>query len=202
MARIDAHAGPGIKMSKAIFSPDLPAFADNKDVRDLLAAWDRWRGDALLPNRDDIRLMDVPELMRGAMLLDAVSKDEFIFRYAGSLYEDMYGFDFMGKNYMDLTEGALKPIRSQRLWGIVSQPAAAVWTTPSVESIDFTGVSMPILPDDPSQPRKIMQIVMLTREISEVSHKVRAQRRENIYFSDHFKYLDIGAGLPDTSVES
>jgi len=189
-------------MTKAVFNPDLPPFADTKAVRDLLAAWDRWRGDALLPKRDDIRLMDVPELMRGAMLLDAVSPTEFIFRYAGSLYEDMYGFDFTGKNYMDLTEDALKPIRSRRLWGMVSQPAAAVWTTPSVESVDFTGVSMPIQSNDPSHPPKIMQVVMLTREISEVSHKVRAQRRENIYFSDHFKYLDIGAGLPDTSIES
>ncbi|SDE22336.1 PAS domain-containing protein [Kordiimonas lacus] len=189
-------------MTIPTFSPELPDFAENPGVRGFLAAWDRWRGDSLLPKRDDIRLMDVPELMRGAMLLDAVSMGEFVFRYAGTLYEDMYGFDFTGKNYLDLTDEGLKPIRSKRLWGIVSQPAAAVWTTPSVESVDFTGVSVPILPNDPSHPRKIMQIVMLTREISEVSYKVRAQRREKIYFSDHFRYIDIGAGLPDTSVES
>lgn len=181
---------------------DLPAFAANTALKGFLAAWNRWRGDAIAPKRSEISLADIPGLMRGGMLLDAYSPNEIVFRFAGSLYQEMYGFEFTGKNYIDLTEPDMRALRSSRLWGVVSQPAAAVWTIPNIDVLQFIGASVPVVPDNPDEPMKIMQMVVMNRELSEASHKERAKQRDAVPYSDRFQYIDIGAGKPDSEVEA
>lgn len=184
------------------FNFEIPAFAQDPSIRAFLAAWNRWRGQAVAPKRSDIRLGDIPGLMRGVMLMDAFAPEKMVFRYAGSQYQDMYKFDFTGLNYMDITPQENRALRAKRLWGVVAQPAAAVWTTPPVGNVDFIGASVPILPDEEGHPRKIMQLTVLSKEVHEAKVAAREYERETVYLSDNFRYIDIGAGKPDTGVEA
>ncbi|NVJ98660.1 MAG: PAS domain-containing protein [Alphaproteobacteria bacterium] len=184
------------------FILDLPEFAKHVAILDFLQSWHRWRGDGLLPKRAAIKLSDMPELMRGAMMLDAFAPERMIFRFAGSLYHDMYGFEFEGLNYLDITEPEVRAIRAKRLWGVVSQPAIAVWTAPGAEGVNFVGASVPLLPDDPTHPRKIMQVLVALKDMAGVSKEAWNTRRDNVVFSPHFRYLDIGAGKPDNGAEA
>ena len=184
------------------FLIELPDFANHNALRGFFAAWHRWRGEAIAPKRSQIKLNDMHELMRGTMLLDAIAPETLMFRYTGSIYQDMYKFDFTGLNYLDITEKSVRPLRSKRLWAIVDQPCAAVWTAPGADGVDFIGASVPILPDDPDHPAKIMQVLVPLRDMHHISTESWQVPRDKVIFSDHFRYVDIGAGKPDTSVES
>ena len=179
----------------------LPAFSDRPAIRDFVMAWDRWRGEDVVPARSQIKLADMPHLMRGMMLIDAIAPDELVFRFSGSLYQDIYDYDFTGMNYLEITEPESREFRSARLWSIVSQPAIAVWSTPQILGTDFIGVSVPIAPDAPDQVFKIMQVLV---PLSGVGHLARERIRRgqtHVEFSDRFQYLDIGAGKPDSALE-
>ena len=180
----------------------LPAFAERAAVSDLLKAWQRWRGGDIMPRRSQIKTNDLPDLMRGMMLLEALAPDRFIFRFSGSLYQDIYGFDFTGMNYLEITEASVRELRSRRLWSLVEQPAGAAWTTPSVGGQDFIGISVPIAPDEPDTVLKIMQVVVPIMSVSGLAAERRRRRQSHVEFSDQFRYLDIGAGKPDGSLEA
>jgi len=181
---------------------EFPDFADHARIRDFFDAWQRWRGDALVPKRSQVKPGDIPHLMSGSMLLDVLGPKTFIVRYAGSLYQDLYRFDFTGKNYIELTEPEYQDVRAKRLYGVVEQPAAAVWMTPMVDTVDFVGASVPILPDSPDQPGMIMQVLVHLRDLHHIQPSTIAQRHDDVHLSMRFRYLDIGAGLPDTKFEA
>lgn len=179
----------------------LPAFADYVALKDFICAWDRWRGNELAPKRSQIKLQDMPDLMRGMMLMEAVSPTELVFRFSGSLYQDIYGFDFTGLNYLDITEVHARDLRSRRLWPVAAFPVMAVWATPSVLGTDFVGVSVPIMPDTPGDVRKIMQVLVPVRDHHHLATERKRRGQSHVEFSEQFRYLDIGAGKPDSAVE-
>jgi hypothetical protein len=180
----------------------LPAFADYVALKDFICAWDRWRGDEIAPSRSQIKLQDMPDLMRGMMLMEALSPEQLIFRFSGSLYQDIYGFDFTGLNYLDITEEGARSLRSRRLWPVASLPVMAVWATPSVLGTDFVGDSVPIMPDIPGNARKIMQVLVPVRDHHHLATERKRRGQRHVEFSDHFRYLDIGAGKPAYDVEA
>lgn len=188
-------------MTEPVFRPDLPSFARHPSVFGFLDTWHTWRGDKLMPRRGQVKTHQIADLMRGMMMMDVPAPEKLIFRYAGSIYQDLYGFDFTGLNYLDITEPQVRHIRSKRLWGVVAQPAAAVWTVPRVDQLDFIGASVPIAPDDPAHPPKIMQVVIPMRELTAARAKAW-NAPDNVTFGDRFRYVDIGAGKPDTGVEA
>ncbi len=155
-----------------------------------------------MPLRSQIKTNDLPDLMRGMMLLEAQAPDSFIFRFSGSLYQDIYGFDFTGMNYLEITDISVRGLRSRRLWSLVEQPAGAVWTTPSVEGQDFVGVSVPIAPDEPDTVLKIMQVVVPVLGVQGLAAERKRRRQSHVEFSDQFRYIDIGAGKPDSALEA
>ncbi|TNE61817.1 MAG: PAS domain-containing protein [Alphaproteobacteria bacterium] len=181
----------------------FPAFATHQHIVAFFSAWRNWRGDAMVPTRSQIRLADIPHLMRGCMLLDMHGPDQIVFRYAGSLFQDLYKFDFTGANYLDITEPATRDMRSRRLMAVVEQPAAAVWTAPGVDTVDFIGASVPILADHPGQPPLLMQVCIHLKDLHHIRPATMAVGREKVEISNRFRFIDIGAGIPaDESLES
>ncbi|WP_262689537.1 PAS domain-containing protein [Kordiimonas aestuarii] len=191
-----------MSMPEKNFIPALPGFADHGALFDFLGAWNRWRAGALAPKRSEVRLQDMQNLMRGMMLMDVRDADHVMFRYVGSLYQDIYGYDFTGLNYLDITEAKVRELRSRRLWSVVAQPVVAVWTTPSVLGTDFIGVSVPLFPDAPDTVRKIMQVLVPIREYHHIAAERQRRNQKHVEFSDQFRYIDIGAGVPDRRLEA
>jgi hypothetical protein len=180
----------------------LPSFARFDAVAGFFSVWNAWRGDALTPTRAQVKTGEVAGLMRSMMLIDVHAPEKMIFRYAGSIYQEVFGFEFTGLNYLDITEPEARPTRSKRLWDTAMQPAASVWTIPSIEAVDFIGATVPISPDDPSDVMKLMQVIIPLKDIATISAAEWRKKRTNVYFSDRFRYIDIGAGKPDTSMEA
>ncbi|WP_417451378.1 PAS domain-containing protein [Kordiimonas sp.] len=169
---------------------------------DFLRSWHRWRGQSLVPKRSQIKLHDMPDLMRGMMLLDAHGPDTFIFRYAGSIFQEAYDYDFTGLNYLDITSPGDKSIRARRLWAQASHPVASVWMTPSVRDINFIGVSVPIWPDAPDTYTKIMQVLIPVRDPHHLASERRQRGQGKVERSTSFRYLDIGAGIPEDDLQA
>lgn len=184
------------------FVPELPAFADHPALRDFLEVWNGWRGAAIAPRRADINPLDIPELMRGVTLMDAIAPENLHIRYVGSLLCEIVGQDITGQNYIEYTAPEVREIRSRRLWGVVSQPAAAVWMSPWEHDAQFVGLSVPVLPSVDGLPMKLMQVLIPLRDTHHMASERKRNPINNVTLSNQFRYVDIGAGKPDISVEA
>ncbi|WP_417461417.1 PAS domain-containing protein [Kordiimonas sp.] len=184
------------------FVPELPAFADHPALRDFLEVWNGWRGVAIAPRRADINPLDIPELMRGVTLMDAIAPENLHIRYVGSLLCEIVGQDITGQNYIEYTAPEVREIRSRRLWGVVSQPAAAVWMSPWEHDAQFVGLSVPVLPSVDGLPMKLMQVLIPLRDTHHMASERKRNPINNVTLSNQFRYVDIGAGKPDISVEA
>lgn len=178
----------------------LPKFADLPEIHEFLTAWNNWRADDIIPDRCAVALADIHQCLGHAMLFDMVSEDEIHCRYMGDAFLDIYGQDFTGSNYLDLTEPQFREIRSKRLHGVVDKPCAAVWATvrgPNSPKLPLAcGVSVPIRPNRPDRPKQLMQFAVML-EGYEQSAFVARVKTGVVDFSDHFAFVDIGAGCPE-----
>ncbi|WP_262695842.1 PAS domain-containing protein [Kordiimonas aquimaris] len=178
---------------------ELPQYADHPDICQLLAAWDNWRGDSLLPKRADIKLTDVSNLLKSSLMFDMISDTRIICRYIGSTFLDIYGQDFTGHNYLDLTHPDERAERSRRLMVVAKHPCIAAWAVTIVsskdESIDIVGVSVPIQPNTDDAPMQLMQVAAILRPIPHSSF-TKSDEQNVVNSSDQYSSIDIGAGMP------
>lgn len=181
---------------------DLPDFADHSAMHQFLCAWDGWRGNNLVPNRNNVRLSDISSVMSHTMLFDMVSPTEILCRFMGSIFMDIYGKDFTGHNYLDITQPQFRDIRSRRLFAVVNQPCAAVWTTKSDmgggKIANSVGASVPITAAHEGAPMQLMQTLVFSVAVPR-SEYGKPTRFKHIEFSNQFETIDIGAGRPVTS---
>ena len=179
----------------------MPAFADHPDVRLLMDAWNDWRGEDLVPNRRNVNLCDISKLLDMITVFDMVSPTQLIVRYIGSSFIDLFGQDYTGANYLDLTPDAhRKVIRSKRLMAVVEQPCAAFWTAkPTFRAgvaLNTVGACLPIAPTDANAPMQMMQLMVLLEPLPFTSFE-KINEHIMIKNSDVFMAADIGAGLPE-----
>lgn len=181
-------------------SVEMPAFADHPSIHLLMDAWNAWRGDDLVPNRRNVNLCDISKLLNMITMFDMVSPTQLMVRYIGSSFIDLFGRDYTGANYLDLTPDAhRKVIRSKRLMAVVEQPCAAFWTAkPTFRegvALNTVGACLPIAPADPEAPMQMMQLMVLL-EPAPFTSFVKKDVPVMIKNSDVFEAADIGAGLP------
>ncbi|MBO6504106.1 MAG: PAS domain-containing protein [Kordiimonadaceae bacterium] len=185
-------------------SVEMPAFADHPDIHLLVDAWNAWRGSDLVPSRRNVNLCEISKLLNMITVFDMVSPTEFIVRYIGSSFMDLFGRDYTGANYLDLTPDAhRKVIRSKRLMAVVEQPCAAFWTAKPMfregVSLNTVGACLPIAPTAKDAPMQMMQLMVLL-EPAPFTSFVKKNEHVMIKNSDVFLAVDIGAGLPSLPV--
>lgn len=69
---------------------------DHPKAEQLLAAWQRWRGDRIVPERTDVDVVELPALLEHLVLLDVEDKD-FRFRLVGETIANRYAVRLKGK---------------------------------------------------------------------------------------------------------
>jgi len=77
----------------------------SKEVADCINAWKSWCGDAKLPVWSGGKmLMDLPpKILPLTLIADVVTEPmDFIYRYWGSGFTDMHGFDLTGKSCREI----------------------------------------------------------------------------------------------------
>lgn len=181
---------------------ELPPFAALPRMRELLGAWNSWRGDDITPLRSEVKLSDIDNFLSHTMLFDMEIPDRIHCRYVGSVFHEIYGQDFTGQNYLDVTASKDRVIRAKRLFATANQPCIAVWAVKGEQGHgglpSATGVSMPVRPDDPRKPMQLMHVVVQLGEIV-FSDLANQEKRDNVQLSFRFSLIDIGAGVPEVS---
>lgn len=181
---------------------ELPLFAELPQMHDLLVAWDSWRADNVIPNRSSVKLSDIDRFLSHTMLLDMEPTGRIHCRYMGSIFHEIYGQDFTGKNYLDITDARYRDTRSKRLFAVANHPCIALWATQGEGDREglprAMGASLPIKPDNADNPTQLLQVVVELEQIA-FSEFSTQKKREKIQFSDQFSLIDIGAGLPVVS---
>ncbi len=181
---------------------DLPKFAALPRMWELLIAWDSWRGDDIIPLRSEVKLSDINNFLSHTMLFDMEVPDRIHCRYVGSVFHEIYGQDFTGQNYLDVTALKDRIVRAKRLFAAANQPCIAVWAVKGEQGRgglpSATGVSMPVKPTDPDQPMQLMHVVVQLGKIV-FSELASQEKRDNVQLSDRFSLIDIGAGVPGVS---
>ncbi len=168
--------------------------------RHFIAAWLAWRGPGrLMPKRSAVELEDVKGLLGRVILFELGGGDEILVRVAGSQLREHGNFEATGRNLRDLTPSEQWPVRRWRMNATATLPCGARMVsidtrTSSGEEVAFETVTLPIEPDAPEKPRLLMSNVAVLGGIYAPPAEDRPQLA---WLPEEFRFLDLGAGIPD-----
>ena len=179
---------------------DPAASFKTETCRRLFDAWIVTRGPSLLPRRSAIDIRAFRGILPNIAMLEVRNPDLVLVRLAGTAYRDIFGFEPTWENLLDITPASIRRLRSYRYHMGVSQPCGAVaelsfaYSTEATDAFEF--LSLPLAPDLPGQaPLVICAIESLLGR--------RWKRRESAQVvggpADNFRFLDIGAGVPQSA---
>jgi hypothetical protein len=178
----------------------LLSAARHEGNRHFIAAWQRWRGPGrLMPKRSAVELGDIKQLLGRVILLELLDDDEILVKVAGSQLREQIDFETTGKNLRDLTPVNQWPVRRWRTNQAATRPCGARmvnigWRTPGGGGAAFETVTLPVEPDGAQRPRLLMSHIAILGGSDAPPAKARPQE---LLLPYEFRFLDIGAGIPD-----
>ena len=170
---------------------------ETQPARDFASYWLSRRGGLFMPRRRDIDPSEIRGLLPSICLIEVVSPETAVFRLAGTAHRETMGFEPTGRNIVDLVETAHRPIRAWRFWNSATQPCGqsavirARFSSGLEDEIEF--VLLPVHVDDP-RARPLLCGVMASVG---GRHWLNTKSAEQIAAPHRFRFLDIGAGVPD-----
>lgn len=172
-------------------SPDSGAFIE---------AWNRWRGDRLLPNRRDFDLGSIKRLLPRVILLEIRSPTEVTFRLAGTWITRVLGLELTGRNYLELGNPADRQERAALLFAEVAQPCGAVMIYPmhyaSGRAAPVEVISVPVVGDAPSDPPLVFALLTELAPTG-FAEPLAAEAARQLPTGRQLRFFDIGAGTPE-----
>ena len=177
-----------------------PGDLRSKDSATFIHAWNRWRGDRMLPSRRDFDLGSIKRLLPRVILLEIRSPTEVAFRLAGTWITRVLGVELTGRNYLDVGNPADRQERADLLFAEVAQPCGAVMIYPmhyaSGRAAPVEVISAPVLGDQPTDPP--MVFALLTElAASGYAEPLAAEVARQLPTGRQLRFFDIGAGTPD-----
>lgn len=177
------------------------ASLNNAACRPFVDAWLRWRGDALVPNRNQLDLNQIKRDLAMVSLLEMKGPDEVRIRVAGSGITPFKGFDPTGMNLAELTPKADWPVRRHRLQAIVRHPCGGALIHEARENGELLHatavVTLPLLPAaDDGNPL----LLLLTVRTDQPGANPVAAATPLLPIPDVFNFIDIGAGAPGSTL--
>ena len=175
-----------------------PALADAPEAcRALHAYWTAIRGDALVPHRrrlDPLELMDIlPQLQ----ILEVQSPGVIRCRLLGTGLCALFGFDYTGRNLIELAPPDQRRLRSWRFWTGVHRPCGCVFggpvLFPSGARARYGGIALPLLPDRDGAPPLVVSVIAVIADRGWIN----ARQYRVLPLPEEFGFLDIGAGVPE-----
>ncbi|MBT5194373.1 MAG: PAS domain-containing protein [Rhodospirillaceae bacterium] len=179
---------------------ELLEHIQSEDCRAFVEAWQKWRGSDLVPRRAQVRLDDIAPQLPWLSLLEVKSKAEAIYRLSGSLIDETLGINLTGKNFIETAPPEQRALRGERTWAVATAPCGSLFQIP----IEYTSgrrlpseiISLPVAPDDPGA-------AMQTFSICAIADNTLVERPSiapgHIPMSQEYRFIDIGAGIPDPS---
>ncbi|MDE0945049.1 MAG: PAS domain-containing protein [Alphaproteobacteria bacterium] len=173
-----------------------------RECRIFADAWQRWRGDDLVPRRSSIRIEEISKLLHLVSVIEVISTDMAKFRLAGTALCEAMGIELTGLNYFDFTTVEERGPRVARTCQLVSQPCGSHFLFPimyrSGRVVPTEVVSFPVLPDEPDAPP---QLFALSMALEEMRLEGPAAQPRQLPLAEGFQFIDIGAGIPDDALD-
>lgn len=183
----------------------LLAAPHDQTNRRFIGAWLGWRGAARrLPRRSMVELADIKELLGRVMLFELLGPDDIRIKVAGSQLRDHADFEATGRNLAELTPPEEWPIRRWRMATAATLPCGVHMVnidtqTRSGDGAAFETLTLPIEPDEPGKPLLLMSNVAVLGGVYDPPVKDRP-RLFHVAEDFRFRFLDLGAGIPATTL--
>jgi len=172
-----------------------------RECRLFAEAWQRWRGNDLVPRRSSIHIEDIAKLLHLVSVIEIVSQDEARFRIAGTALCQSLNIELTGLNYFDFTTPEERGPRTARTHQLVDQPCGSHFVFPILygtgRTVPTEILTFPVWPDDHSAPRQLFAIAM---PLEDVRLEGPAETPDQLPLPEGFQFIDIGAGVPDDSL--
>lgn len=164
----------------------------------LLRKWAEWRGAEIAPKRSQIRIEGLGEALPFVTMGEFVSPEELRFLLVGSELINIQGMELTGMNFYDMAQPDERELRMQRLRWFESQPCGSYSIQPRTLSqgthLASELLALPVLPDEPDGT---LRCLCVSAPLDDGAFRTSLADAQVIRTSDDFRYIDIGAGLPD-----
>lgn len=163
----------------------------------LLEAWQRWRGDDLLPSSDGIIAEHLGPALGHVTVLDAVSPDRVVFRLFAGWHGDMTGRDLTGQNYIEMVPEEERPTRIERLYNLTSTPCGGLGETSIVRRsglvTPFRSLMLPVAAISTGEPMKLFAATDMYGKRPWTGDETD----DPAPLAHEYAYIDLGSGVPD-----
>jgi hypothetical protein len=175
-----------------------PALQDAPEAcRILFQHWNEIRADTLVPRRSQLDPSQLLPILPRLQIVEVQSRSVVHCKLVGTGLRDLFGFDYTGRNFIEMAPPEGRRIRSYRTWQVINRPCATYFGG----SIPFAsgarapvgGVSLPLLPDRAGGAPLVVAVIATVSERGWINE----QCGSTIGMPEHFAFLDIGAGIPD-----
>lgn len=161
-------------------------------------AWQRWRGDDLLPDRARMNIEDIKDLLPSIVIVDVLDRDTMPVRLAGTAIRETLGVELTGINYLDLADTGQRERRARLLYDQALQPCGSYTHFPvplkSGLTLKVECVCYPVLPEPGSD--RLPQLVAVNALLDDPGLLDPVGRVVPVGTAEVFGYIDIGAGVP------
>jgi hypothetical protein len=166
--------------------------------RQFVAGWLGWRGKGLLPRRDEIDLDDMKTLRGGMMMFELGGPEEIRVATAGSRMCAHTGCDVTGKRFSEISPLDGWPMRRWRMLEAARRPCGTIVIAHDLQTegdgVRFEVVTLPLDPEAPGAARWLVSHIAVLGGIYEPPSK---HRTAAVPPTESFRFLDLGAGVPE-----
>ncbi len=92
------------------------------DAKEFAYYWRSLDRDRVVPRRDSFDPVRISPLLPGIAIYEVKSRDEIIYRLAGTALVDKFGMEVTGKNFLDFWEGEGREKAANAMYECVSRP--------------------------------------------------------------------------------
>ena len=171
-------------------------------ARALLKKWTDWRGTEIAPKRSQILIEELGEALPHVVMVEFTSPEKCRFLLAGSGLVNLQGLDFTGLNFYDMAAPDERDLRMRRLHEAENQPCGTYSIQPGTSSEGaYLSTELTAFPIFPDEPGGAMRCLCVSVPLVTVSHQSPVQDSQIIRIAEEFRYIDIGAGVPDETAE-
>ena len=169
-----------------------------RECRRFAHAWQSWRGGSLVPQRHNVHIEDIANLLHLVSVIEIVTSHEANFRLAGTALCQAMGIELTGLNYFDFTTPEERDARAARTCHLVDHPCGSHFLFPILyrtgRTVPTENLTFPVWPDNPEAPRQLFAISM---PLEDVRLEGPTEESDQLPLPEGFQFIVIGAGVPN-----
>ena len=169
-----------------------------RECRRFAHVWQGWRGGNLVPQRHNVHIEDIANLLHLVSVIEIVSPHEANFRLAGTALCQAMGIELTGLNYFDFTTPEERDARAARTCHLVDHPCGSHFLFPILyrtgRTVPTEILTFPVWPDNPEAPRQLFAISM---PLEDVRLEGPTGESDQLPLPEGFQFIDISAGVPN-----